>query len=145
MLKPLRGRFAFLTPCWGLPQTQLTLKSKINYKGLHVGEYKQVKVNLDLETHKSLEQEAVSMNMNLAEYFRYKIGVEFSAKSRFRKNRVQDNSKKMNPEIIYFLSQISKEMKIIFQELEVGKTDTRLILTSLLEIRDLLKAFEIES
>lgn len=108
-----------------------------------MGEYKQVKVNLDLETHKSLEQEAVSMNMNLAEYFRYKIGVEFSAKSRFRKNRDQDSSEKMNPEIIYFLSQISKKMKIIFQELELGKTDTRLILTSLLEIRDLLKAFEL--
>jgi len=107
-----------------------------------MGGYKQVKVNLDPEVHESLELDAVSMNMNLAEYFRYRLGIDFSGKSRFRKNRTQDNSKKLDKNLLYFLSSISKEINAISENLKFGKMDTRLILISLLEIRELLKNFE---
>lgn len=107
-----------------------------------MGNYKQVKVNLDIETYDMLEKEAISMNMNLAQFFRLKAGVELSTKSRFRKNRT-DNSEKINHEILLFLSKISKELNYIAEKLSYGNVDTRLILFSLLEIRDELKRFEI--
>ena len=107
-----------------------------------MGNYKQVKVNLDIEVYDRLEKEAISLNMNLAQFFRFKVGVELSTKSRFRKNRA-DNTKKIDYEILFFLSKISKEINEITQKLKYGNVDTRLILFTLVEIRDELKKFEV--
>jgi len=107
-----------------------------------VGNYKQVKVNLELDAYEKLEQEAISMNINLAQYFRQKVGAELSTKSRFRKNRT-DNTEKINHEVLFFLSKISKEINEITEKLEYGNIDTRLILFTLIEIREGLKKFEV--
>ena len=107
-----------------------------------MGNYKQVKVNLELDAYEKLEQEAISMNINLAQYFRQKVGAELSSKSKFRKNRA-DNTKKIDYEILFFLSKISKEINEITQKLKYGNVDTRLILFTLVEIRDELKKFEV--
>lgn len=107
-----------------------------------MGNYKQVKVNLDTEIYDKLEQEAISMNINLAQFFRLKAGVELSTKSRFRKNRT-DNTEKINHEVLFFLSKISKEINEITEKLEYGNIDTRLILFTLIEIREELKKFEV--
>ena len=93
--------------------------------------YKQVKINLDEKSHKELENKAVSLDMNIAEFVRFELGIEFSAKSRFRKNRTQNNMNKLDSELLYLLSSISREMNLISRKLEAGETDTRLLLITL--------------
>jgi len=108
-----------------------------------VSKYKQVKVNLTPEHHQKLTDIAIENNMTVAEYIRKKLDIDLKEKPRVRKKRTDSVVfNKADPQLIYHLSRIGKNINQIAKHLNSGNSFDRAVLALLIDIRNKLDDYK---
>ena len=106
--------------------------------------YKQVKINLTHEHYQELQDEALSNGMSIAQLVRHKLGIDLkdTPKALQRTRKVRSDKKeilKADPQLLYHLSKIGTNLNQISKHLNSNNAVDRVVLTSLIEIKEELK------